>query len=76
MNNLSFSINDNGILIEYKIKKILAPSNSEYQYVIYTDNKDNTFASRYEIVDNKITLKPIEHDYEWQYIDKQLEGDK
>ena len=76
MQNLRFSINDNGVLTEYKILKILTPSNSDFQYIIYEDDKNNTYASRYELKNQEVILKPIEESYEWEYIDGYLEGEK
>ena len=72
MDNLRFSINDDGVLTEYKIIKILTPKDSKYQYVVYTDHDDNIYSSRYDIVDGNIVLKPIEDDYEWQYINSHI----
>ncbi len=76
MNNLRFSINENGILTEYKILKLLAPPNGKYQYVIYTKDDGNTYASRYEITNGNVVLKPIEEEYEWQYVDKYIGGEE
>ena len=54
MNGLTFKFSDNGE--EYKVMDILAPSNSKYQYIIYT-NGEEIFASRYSVSkDKKVTL--------------------
>lgn len=73
MDNLTFSINDNGNIIEYKIIKILTPANSQYQYIVYTDNDNDYYASRYELVNDNVILKPILEEYEWDYINKFME---
>ncbi len=70
MNGLTFKFSDNGE--EYKVMDILAPSNSKYQYIIYT-NGEEIFASRYSVSkDKKVTLSDVEEEYEWDYIDKVL----
>lgn len=59
---------------QYKIIKILSPSNLEYQYIVYTADGTNIYASRYELIDGKVELSPIIEEYEWDYIDKEMEG--
>lgn len=70
MNDLTFKVMVDGNELEYKVLKILTPYNSKHQYVIYTDDNINHYASRYELVDGKIILKPILEEYEWDYIEK------
>ncbi len=57
---------------EYKIIKILNPSNYNYDYIIYTNDNKNIYASRYKVINEKIELFPIEEEYEWDYLDKYL----
>lgn len=57
---------------EYKIIKILAPSNSMNRYIVYTDDTNELYASRYEIVDDNIVLKDIDTESEWKYINERM----
>lgn len=66
----TFKFEENGE--EYKIIKVLNPSNILYDYIIYTNDNENIYASRYKIVNEKIELFPIEEEYEWNYLDKYL----
>ena len=64
-----FVVNENGLEVRYEIVKL-----SKYKgnnYIIYKDN-DNYYASRYDIIDNKIQLDEIIGDDEWDFIDKEL----
>ena len=68
----TFKFEENGE--EYKIIKVLNPSNILYDYIIYTNDNDNEniYASRYKVINEKIELFPIEEEYEWDYLDKYL----
>ena len=66
----TFKFEENGE--EYKIIKVLNPSNILYDYIIYTNDNENIYASRYKVVNEKIELFPIEEEYEWNYLDKYL----
>lgn len=66
----TFKFEENGE--EYKIIKVLNPSNILYDYIIYTNDNENIYASRYKVVNEKIELFPIEEEYEWDYLDKYL----
>ena len=71
MKGLTFKIEPDGV--EYKVIDILAPKNSKYQYIIYTDDEE-IFASRYTVnKDRQVSLSDVEEEYEWDYIDKRLE---
>ena len=70
MNENTFKFEENGE--EYKIIKILNPSNILYDYIIYTNDNENIYASRYKIVNNKIELYPVEEEYEWNYLNNYL----
>ncbi len=59
---------------DYQIVKILNPKNVLYDYIIYTNDGTNLYASRYRIVNNRLELSPIKEEYEWNYLDKYLEG--
>ena len=66
----TFKFEENGE--EYKIIKVLNPSNILYDYIIYTNDNENIYASRYKVINEKIELFPIEEEYEWNYLDKYL----
>ena len=71
MKGLTFKIEPDGV--EYKVIDILAPKNSKYQYIIYTDDEE-IFASRYTVnKDRQVSLSDVEEEYEGDYIDKRLE---
>ena len=72
MRDITFKVDENGTLIEYKVLKILVPENSHYKYLVYTNNNIDKFASRFEIINGEIILKPIEEKYEWDYIDENI----
>lgn len=69
MNNNTFKVDDE----EYKIIKILNPSNSENKYLVYTDKNGECYASRYVVENNDIVLYDIAEQYEWDYIDERME---
>lgn len=69
MNNNTFIIDNE----EYKIIKILSPSNSENKYLIYTDKDNEYYASRFIEENGNIKLYDIAEEYEWDYIDKRME---
>ena len=69
MNNNNFIIDNE----EYKIIKILSPSNSENKYLIYTDKDNEYYASRFIEENGNIKLYDIAEEYEWDYIDKRME---
>lgn len=70
MNNDTIKFEENGE--EYKIIKILNPNNILYDYIIYTNDGANIFASRYKVNNGQIELTPIEEEYEWNYLDEYL----
>ena len=56
-----------------KYFKVLAKFvNEGINYIIYEDG-DNILASRYEIINKEMILKPIENDKEWDMIDNFLD---
>lgn len=69
MKNNTFIIDNE----EYKIIKILNPSNSENKYLIYTDKDNEYYASRFVEENGNIKLYDIAEEYEWDYIDKRME---
>ena len=71
-----FKVLENDIEKEYKIIK--AFKHKGINYIIYTDNDEDYYASRYSIVNDSVILDEIILDGEWDYIDKVLEelGDK
>ena len=64
-----FVVNENGLEVRYEIVKLSKYNGNNY--IIYKDN-DNYYASRYDIIDNKIQLDEIIGDDEWDFIDKEL----
>lgn len=73
MKDKTFSVKSDGVEYNYKIIKILCPSNVQYKYIIYTDGKE-IFASRFEKQNEDIILKDIEKQSEWNYIDNYLDS--
>ncbi len=70
MNSDSFKFEENGE--EYKIIKVLNPKNILYDYIIYTNDGVNIYASRYQINNGNVNLTPVEEEYEWNYLDEYL----
>ena len=72
-------LNQNNDLITCKIIGLFTHQNDNY--IIYTDgtigtdDKENVLASKYEINDDKLIIKPLETEYEWDLIDKYLKGE-
>ena len=64
-----FSVDIDNISYEYEIVKLCKRYN--INYIIYKDN-DDYYASRYNVVNGKIQLDEIENDYEWDFIDSEL----
>lgn len=73
MNDLTFEIEVDGKSIKYNIIKILAPEDSDIQYIVYTDGKEK-YVSRYSFDNGKIKLNPVENETEWKYINTVMEG--
>lgn len=76
MKDNCFTITENNQVKEFKIIKVFKYKKNNY--IIYTDNDIDYYASRYSIVNDSIILDEIEYEEEWDYIDKVLEqlGDK
>ena len=68
MNN-KFKIFEDGRETTYEIVKLC--KNNGYNYIIYKDN-DNYYASRYNVINNKIELDGIIDDNEWNFLDQEL----
>lgn len=73
MNDLTFELEVDGKVIKYNIIKILAPEDSNTQYIVYTDGKEK-YVSRYSFDGGKIKLNPVETENEWKYINTVMEG--
>ena len=73
-----FKVIDNNTEIVCTIVKLLNDESNRVNYIIYTDGtkdesgKDFLYASRYTKEGNDYILKPIENDYEWNFIDNML----
>ena len=50
-------------------------NNNNINYIVYKDDTNQIFASRYIIENNTPILKPIENNSEWDIIDKEI-GDR
>ncbi len=76
MKDNCFTVTENNQVKEFKIIKVFKYKKNNY--IIYTDNDIDYYASRYSIVNDSIILDEIEYEEEWDYIDKVLEqlGDK
>ena len=76
MKDNCFTVTENNQVKEFKITKVFKYKKNNY--IIYTDNDIDYYASRYSIVNDSIILDEIEYEEEWDYIDKVLEqlGDK
>ena len=74
MNELTFKVEENGNLKEYKIIKYLSNPNTDKTYIIYhdLDNEDETYASAYHVNKGQIILDPVETDSEWDFLDDAL----
>lgn len=72
MLDTTFKVEEDGILKEYKIVKILTPKNSTNRYIIYTDSNNEYYASKYETQNNEIILKEITDEIEWNYIQERM----
>ena len=77
MNDLMFEVKDEyGNIKQYEM--LLSFNNNFINYIVYTDNTYNTnnelniFASRYEIIDNKINLKDLEDVKEYELVNKKI----
>jgi len=64
-----FKVLEDGIERKYEIVKLC--KNKDYNYIIYKD-KENYYASRYNVINNKIELDEIVTDDEWDFIDQEL----
>jgi uncharacterized protein YrzB (UPF0473 family) len=73
-----FKVIDNNAEIVCTIVKLLNDESNRINYIIYTDGtkdesgNDFLYASRYTKEGNDYILKPIENDYEWNFIDNML----
>lgn len=76
MKDNHFKVVENNQEKEYIIIKAFKHKNNNY--IIYTDNNIDYYASRYSVINNSIVLDEIVNESEWDYIDNVLEqlGDK
>lgn len=71
-------LDQNNNLITCQIIGLFTHQNDNY--IVYTDgtvdtnNKEEVLASKYEINNGKIMIKPLENEYEWDLVDKYLKG--
>lgn len=73
MNNNTFSITVKGKEYKYRIIKILHNNKLKHNYIVYTDENE-TYASRYTLINNDVILEDIEKKEEWDFIDNCLEN--
>lgn len=71
-------LDENGKVVECEMLYTFTDSNSNINYILYTDNtmdddgKLEVYASRYELVGDSYVLKAIENDQEWDLVDEVL----
>ena len=72
--DISFNyINKNGEIKKYIIVDRFNKNNKNY--IIYREkDKDDIFASFYEIIDDKIKIIPIENEIDYDIVDEYLEN--
>lgn len=75
MKDNTFKIKVDDKEIEYTIIKILLPKDMPYKYVIYTEDNKEIYASRFNIENDQVILENIENQYEFDYIDSEMEKD-
>ena len=76
MNTDKLKIIVNGKTIEQDIVKILLPTNAKYKYIVYKDNKENLYSSRFDVDNNNnIILSDLKYKYEFDYVNRILNGD-
>lgn len=69
---MNFTVVDgNNNEIKLNIIKIFNTNN--LNYVIYYDENDEIYASRFHVEKGNYVLDPIENENEWDLIDKELE---
>lgn len=73
-------MNDNYFTIIKDNKKVKCNvlftfNNNNINYIVYKDDTNQIFASRFIIENNIPILKPIENNSEWDIIDKEI-GDR
>lgn len=74
MKDLTFTAIEDDQTITYKIVKVLNYKNSAY--IIYTENNRDFYASKFEIIDDKLQLLEVSGKDVYEYLDKELEAIK
>lgn len=72
MKDLTFKVDEDGVLVEYKILKKLEDESKNIKYLVYTNDGHDIYASRYRIIDNKLILEAIENDDEWDFVEEHV----
>lgn len=72
MENLTFTTIEDDKAKTYKIVKALNYKNNAY--VIYTENDKDFYASKYEIINDKLQLIEITDEEVYDFLDKELEA--
>lgn len=70
MNEKSFTIMKDGKSIKCNV--LFFFTKNKENYIVYTDNTNEIFGSKYIIKDNNLILEPIEDNSIWDIIDKKL----
>lgn len=71
--DIKFSVIENGLLKEYIIIEQFNKNNKNY--IIYKeDNNDDIYAALYEMIDDKIKIIPIEDEKDYDIVDDYLEN--
>lgn len=77
---MNFKIIENGKEIVCDIVMTFRDEGNNINYIVYTDGTKDSFgdleiyASRYEIINERYILNPIEKESEWNLIDMMLEA--
>ena len=73
MNDMTFKVNEDGVLKEYRILKYVKNPDNNKTYMIYCGiDEDEKYASSYHISNGEVILDPINTDEEWDYLDEIL----
>ena len=70
MNKKSFTIIKHSKNIKNNV--LFCFTNENLNYIVYKDNTNKIFGSKYQIHYTNLMLEPIEDDYIWDIIDKEL----
>ena len=72
MKDMTFKVDENGTLKEFKIIKYVKNPQTNKTYIIYCENDSDSeiYASAYHIVKGEVILDAIDNGEEWDYLDE------